>query len=135
MDFKCYSDGNIVKKFGKLDDAFEFAEDDESVDAISFTLPTDEEVMLSREDLDEWVYDPLALDKNEARILNHQLAEINAGREEESDQRDDQAVDDLIDRKFLYSEIRSINGEEWDYYTINDLGRLALKKFQKAKSG
>lgn len=112
MDFKTHSEENGTKSFKKLDEAFEYAEEADDVESISFVLPTDEKVVLTRS-LTGWEYDPFdseQLSDFEATVLKYCASEgSDMAPEEYWD-----TMDDLAERGFLKEdEAKSTTETEW----------------------
>lgn len=116
MDFKTHSEENGTKSFKKLDEAFEYAEDQDDVESISFVLPTDEKVVLTRS-LTGWEYDPFdseALTEVDTKLLSKSMPaepEYTSRSAEEFI-----AIDRLEERGLL--EAKLVGGKK-NYFTTN----------------
>ena len=133
MNFTTHSDENGTKNHSTLDDAFSHAEEDESVEQISFVLPTKEKVCLDR-DMDDWSYNPI--DSAEARYASLEITDLEAKvlrlclpeaplYYAETDE-EGEMLDDLTNRGFLEIVFtKDEDGENTDYW-ITNLGMRAL---------
>lgn len=130
MNFITRTEDGETKTFNKLDEAFEYAEDEDEVESISFTLPTDEKVVLTRS-LTGWEYDPydatLLLSDFEIKVLEYVAV---APAEDEAPEEYWDTMDDLIDRGLLQTDPAKSNADV-EHIVINNRGMRALQLHQK----
>lgn len=126
MDFKTHSDEGETKSFKKLDDAFIYSEEHEDVESISFVLPTNEKVALSRS-LDGWEYDPLDSELGLTDLEAEVLAFCSKEGEGMAPEEYWETMDDLHDRGLLVRNEPKSNADV-EYLDPTNRGLRALQR-------